>query len=47
MSEKYKLIKNKAGRMIPKYVNGVESIPYKGVGKHFPNTKKASPSISS
>ncbi len=46
MSEKYKLIKNKAGRMIPKYVNDVESIPYKGVGKHFPNTKKASPLIS-
>ena len=47
MSQKLKLIKNAAGRNIPTIVNGIKSIPYKGVGKHSPSGKKASPAISS
>ena len=46
MGQKLKLIKNKAGRMVPTIVNGVKSIPFKGVGKHFPKGVKAAPPIS-
>ena len=45
MSKNLKLIKNKAGRMVPEMVNGVKSIPFKGVGKHSPNGVKAAPPI--
>ncbi len=41
MAQKLKLIKNKAGKMVPTMVNGVKSIPFKGVGKHNPKGKKA------
>ncbi len=46
MGQKLKLIKNKAGRMVPTIVNDVKSIPFKGVGKHFPKGVKAAPPIS-
>jgi len=45
MGQKLKLIKNKAGRMVPTIVNGVKSIPFKGIGKHSPNGVKAAPPI--
>ena len=47
MSKSIKFIKNKANRLIPSHVNGLKSIPFKGVGKYSPKAKKASPSISS
>ena len=46
MGQKLKLIKNKAGRMVPARINGVNSIPFKGVSKHFPKGVKAAPPIS-
>ena len=45
MGQKLKLIKNKAGRMVPTIINGVQSIPFKGIGKHSPNGVKAAPPI--
>ena len=47
MGQKLKLTKNKAGRMVPSMVNGVKSVPFKGVGKHSPSGVKATPPISS
>ena len=47
MRQKLKLIKNKAGRMIPTVVNGVKSVPFKGIGKHSPSGVKSAPPISS
>ncbi len=47
MSNKIKFIKNKANRLIPSYVNGLKSIPFKGVGKYFPKAQKAAPPIRS
>lgn len=41
-----KLIKNAAGRNIPPLVNGVKSIPFKGVNKYRPTGKKVSSKIS-
>ena len=41
------LIKNAAGRMVPKYINGVEHTPYMGVGKYKPTGRKAAPLIAS
>ncbi|MDP6418615.1 MAG: citrate lyase subunit alpha [Candidatus Krumholzibacteria bacterium] len=34
-------VKNAAGRSIPKKVNGVDQVPFQGVGKHPPLEKKA------
>ena len=45
MGQKLKLVKNKAGRMVPTIFNGVKSVPFKGVGKHTPNGVKAAPTI--
>jgi len=45
MGPKLKLIKNKAGRMVPTIINGVQSIPFKGIGKHSPKGVKAAPPI--
>ena len=46
MGQKLKLTKNKAGRMVPSMVNGVKSVPFKGVGKYSPNGVKTAPPIS-
>lgn len=42
-----KLIKNAAGRFIPAQINGKETIPFRGIGKHKPSGKKAMPRIVS
>lgn len=41
-----KMIKNKAGRLVPLYVNGIKQTPFKGVDKYKPKSKKAAPRIS-
>ena len=43
---KQELIKNAAGRMVPKYINGVEHTPYLGVGKYKPKGRKYAPPIA-
>lgn len=43
--KKYELIKNEAGRLVPDIVNGKKQIPFKGVDKHKPLGRKASPPI--
>lgn len=40
-----KLVKNAAGRMVPKMVNGKNQTPYMGVGKFKPTGNKAKPPI--
>ncbi|MCF8370950.1 MAG: citrate lyase subunit alpha [Bacteroidales bacterium] len=47
MEKSDNLIKNAAGRMVPKTINGVEQVPYMGVGKFIPTGKKHAPSIKS
>lgn len=42
-----KLIKNAAGRMVPDEVNGIKSVPFRGVNGYKPEAKKASPPIRS
>ncbi len=42
-----KLVENAAGRLVPATVNGVESVPFKGVDKHRPSGRKAAPPIRS
>lgn len=42
-----KLVKNAAGRMVPTFVNGLKSTPYKGVNKFKPKGSKANPTINS
>jgi len=42
-----KLEKNAAGRLVPTKVNGRESAPFEGVGKHRPTGRKAAPLIAS
>ena len=44
---KNELIKNAAGRDVPRYINGVEQTPYMGVGKYRPAGRKAAPPIVS
>lgn len=44
---KQNLIKNALARLVPTTVNGVEAVPYKGVGKHRPSGRKAAPPITS
>ncbi len=41
------LVLNAAGRRVVTNINGVESVPYKGVGKHLPIGRKAAPPIAS
>ena len=41
------VVKNAAGRLVPKTVNGEEAIPYKGVGKYKPAGRKHAPAIAS
>ena len=47
MKQKLKLVKNAAGRKVPTTVNGMNAVPYKGVGKHSPKGVKAAPPIRS
>jgi len=42
-----KLTKNAAGREVPVEVNGIEMIPYRGVGKYIPEGKKHAPAVAS
>ncbi|MFZ6031762.1 MAG: citrate lyase subunit alpha [Melioribacter sp.] len=42
-----RMIKNKAGRLVPLYVNGIKQIPFKGVDKYKPKGRKAAPAIPS
>lgn len=41
------LVKNVIGRIVPTEVNGKAQVPFKGVGQHKPEGRKASPPISS
>jgi citrate lyase subunit alpha/citrate CoA-transferase len=47
MTTEYELVENAAGRQVPTVVNGKEQTPYKGVGKHKPEGRKAAPHIAS
>jgi citrate lyase subunit alpha/citrate CoA-transferase len=40
-----RLVPNAAGRRVPAEINGVEAIPYRGVGKFRPTGRKAAPPI--
>ncbi len=42
-----KLVKNAIGRKVPTVVNGLKSIPFKGVNKYKPSGNKAKPKINS
>lgn len=42
-----KLIKNKAGRLVPTIINRQKQIPFKGIGNHKPTGNKAKPPIKS
>lgn len=41
------LLENAAGRLVPAQVNGRDSLPYQGVGRHIPQGRKAAPPIRS
>ncbi len=43
---KDELVKNAAGRFVPRLINGVEHPPFKGVGKYRPKGRKAAPPIA-
>jgi citrate lyase subunit alpha/citrate CoA-transferase len=47
MKREYELVENAAGRQVPTVVNGKEQVPYKGVGKHIPDGRRAAPPIAS
>ena len=47
MSRKVDLVSNAAGRRVPRVVNGLEQVPYPGVGKHVPAGRKHAPRIPS
>ncbi|MCP4571549.1 MAG: citrate lyase subunit alpha [bacterium] len=40
-----RLVENAAGRLVPTEINGVEAVPFKGVGKHQPTGRKAAAPI--
>ena len=42
-----KLVTNAAGRQVPAEINGIEAVPYQGVGKFRPTGCKAAPPIRS
>ncbi|HPE86970.1 MAG: citrate lyase subunit alpha [Bacteroidia bacterium] len=42
-----KLVENAVGRIVPTIVNGMEMVPFKGVGKHRPSGRKYAPAIPS
>ena len=39
--------RNAVGRMVPAVVNGVEQVPFAGVGRHRPTGRKAAPPVRS
>lgn len=39
------MVKNAAGRLVPRVVNGAVQVPYRGVGKFRPRGRKAAPRI--
>lgn len=39
------MVKNAAGRLVPAEINGKPAVPFKGVGKHRPAGRKATPPI--
>ena len=41
------LVENAAGRLVPAEINGVEAVPFPGVGAHRPAGRKAAPLIRS
>ncbi len=41
------MVENAAGRSVPRTVNGLDQVPYKGVGEHVPETAKHAPRIRS
>jgi citrate lyase subunit alpha / citrate CoA-transferase len=41
------MVENAAGRLVPRVVNGRESIPYQGIGQYLPAGRKAAPPIRS
>ncbi len=45
MTIQAELIENAAGRRVPAVVNGSETVPYQGVGKHQPQGRKSGPPI--
>lgn len=47
LTKKMKLTKNSADRFVPIEVNGQKQIPFKGIGKHKPDGRRANPSIKS
>ena len=47
MSDKTKMVTNSIGRRVPTVVNGLEQLPFPGVGKHEPSGGKRGPSIRS
>ncbi|SVC33701.1 uncharacterized protein METZ01_LOCUS286555, partial [marine metagenome] len=47
MGQKLKLVRNAAGRKVPIMVNGIKTVPYKGVGKYLPKGVKTAPPIRS
>ncbi|NOZ08247.1 MAG: citrate lyase subunit alpha [FCB group bacterium] len=47
MGQKLELVKNAAGRGIPAIVNGQQTVPYKGVGKHKPTGSKTAVPVRS
>ena len=46
MPNEYQLVENAVGRLVPTVVNGKQQVPFKGVGKHKPQGRKASPPIA-
>ena len=40
------LIKNAAGRLVPRFINGVEHPPFQGIGKYRPKGNKTAPPIA-
>ena len=47
MEKQDNLIENAAGRMVPKTINGIEQVPFQGVGKFIPTGRKHAPKIKS
>ncbi len=43
----HQFIENALGRMVPAAINGLASIPFKGIGKHKPKGLKAAPAVRS
>ncbi len=46
-STRGRMVKNAANRFVPTKVNGVEQLPYRGIGKSLPTGLKAKPVVRS